>query len=381
MSFNQVSGIVVGATLLVTWWLSRYDSRIIGDSRWPDMLKRFLRCAFTAGTAELIYWCFWRYSHRGEAAYGLVPIPIILVLAFLWSGAVGELVSRGFGKLFDSDGRRAFDPGKGEAGLRQLSELINEGRREEAEKLSEKLKKSGDTNIIVLEAMMQHLGVDDRHVDQEKSVATARKLQAEGRFGEAARVLASLLKVHPGHAEASILLIRIYGQDLGQSGRAAEVFETLRRQPGVSPGMIEFARNLMAEAERPRPGIAQELAQDVKGQSVDELIARKRFGSAIEVLKATLQQRPDDFDLWLKLAEVNGRHCGSMQQVENIIKLLEGDPRFQPGQVQTLRVKLEEWRTEWKMPKTPAKPSEALPVTGKPANENVSSASSQISAF
>ena len=360
MSFNQTSGIVVGATLLVTWWLSRFDTKLIGDSRWPDVLKRLLRCAFTAGMAEVIYWCFWRYSNKGDTACGLVPIPIILVLAFLWSGAMGEIISRGFGQLFDSDGRSAYDSAKGEQGLRQLSGLIQEGRRDEAQKLSEKLKKSGDTNIIVLEAMMQHLGVDERHPDREKSLATARKLQGEGRFGEAARVLTSVLKAHPDYTEASVLLIRIYAQDLGQGAMAAEIFEALKRQPGATPGMIEFARNLMTEAEKPLPMASMEPPADVKNLSPDELIAKRRFATAIDVLKARLQDHPDDFEAWLKLAEVNGRHCGSMQQVENIIKLVAGDPRFRPDQVQLLRARLEEWRAEWKVSKpAPAKPEKA----------------------
>lgn len=369
MSFNQASAIVILATLLAAWWLSSFDARIIGDARGWDLLRRILRCLLTAAMAELVLWCFWRYSRYGDAASGLIPIPIFLLLAYFWAGAVGEIASRGFGKLFDSDGRRAYDPRKGEEGLRQLSKLAEEGRQEEALRLSEKLKKSGDTNIIVLETMMQRLGVDEKHVSKQKSLALARRLEGEGRFAEAERVLAGLLKQHPDYTEAAVFLIKIYAQDMGNGAKAAAAFGMLKQQSGTSLGMVEFARSMLAEvppiAVEPLPVVEPERTGETASESVDELIAQRRFATAITALKNRLREEPDDFETWMKLAEVNGRYCGSFQQVENIIRLLAAEPQIQPEQVELLRTRLQEWRTEWKVGKTPSPVPENLPVTAK----------------
>ena len=361
MTFIHISIVVAVSTLLVAWWLSRYDSRVVGDGRGWDVFRRILRCILTVAMVQAIFWCFWRYTRNGDAVSGLVPIPILLVLAFFWAGAVSEIFSRGFGKLFDSDGRVASDPRKGEEGLRQLSKLVEEGRQEEALRLSRKLRKSDDTNVIVLEAMLQRLGLDEQS-DRGKLMAMARQLHGERRITEAERVLASLLERHPNDAQAAVFLIRIYTQDTHEPAKAVEVLRSLEQQSGISPGMIDFARSLLTAQKQPEPLEESAPASAPGPASVDELIAQRRFGSAIDTLKERLRDHPDDFETWLKLAEVNGRHCGSLQQVENIIRLLEGDSCFSPEQVQLLRSRLDDWRKEWKVEKLTSEPASQPPA-------------------
>jgi hypothetical protein len=95
---------------------------------------------------------------------------------------------------------------------------------------------------------------------------------------------------------------------------------------------------------------------------VDELLAQKYFGSAIELLEAKIKEQPEDFATQLKLAEVYGRHCGNWPRAEKIVHQIATRPGFNPGQVQQAQDRLAEWRQGPAAASEPA--SEPGPVQG-----------------
>ena len=72
--------------------------------------------------------------------------------------------------------------------------------------------------------------------------------------------------------------------------------------------------------------------------------ARGFFGTAIEVLEEKIEKQPQDFDLWMKLAETHCRYCGNPNRAEKIIQRMEKDFAFGPEQIQSAKTRLTEWR-------------------------------------
>ena len=347
MSFLQASIILVVLGGGATWWLSGYNAHVIGSGGQRGVTRRLLRCLFSLVLLEGIFWFLWRFKHQGDLASALIPIPIFLALGFFWMGAVGEVFSAAFGKLLESNNRPAHDAKKEEEGLRRLRQLIQEGRLDEVMKLGERLRRSGDVNPFVLDAMLQQMGAEDPFADKIECLSKARRMREAGRFSEAEELLRGVLKSHPDYAEAAVLLIQIYVQDLGQGAKAAEVMRSLREQPGVSEGMLQFARFLLSEAGRMDLDVKTSSEPVPEAESVDTLISQWRFSSAITLLKDRVRVQPEDFEAWSKLAEVNGQHCGRFQEVERIIRLMEMERHFSPEQIQSIRDKLKEWRATW----------------------------------
>ncbi|HEU5396147.1 MAG TPA: tetratricopeptide repeat protein, partial [Verrucomicrobiae bacterium] len=170
-------------------------------------------------------------------------------------------------------------------------------------------------------------------------VKEAAQLRRQARFREAESVLKSLLQKNPGHVEAAMMLMRIYSQDLRQPAQARQILQTLKQQPHVSAAVIEFAERSLYDWDRPTPPKPEE---ESLPDSVEELLARRLFGTAIELLKRQLKDRPNDFELTLKLAEIQACHCQNPMAAEKIVRQMEG--RFSRDQIQTARARLKEWQ-------------------------------------
>ena len=138
-----------------------------------------------------------------------------------------------------------------------------------------------------------------------------------------------------------MMLIRLYAEDLRLPDRAEAVLESLARQPHVPSAPVEYARRSITEWSRGKP---EPEAVDPQPESIDELLARGYLGTAIEILERKIEERPGDFDLRMKLAEVCGRHCGDVERARKIVRNIEAQPGFSPEQVQSARAKLEEWQ-------------------------------------
>ena len=137
------------------------------------------------------------------------------------------------------------------------------------------------------------------------------------------------------------MLMRLYARDMNRGDKACEVLQSLERQPQVARDHIEFARRSINEWSH--PGAKEEIAE-ARPESVDELLAKGYFGTAIEILEQKIRQQPADFDSWLKLAETHACHCGHIKQAEKIVQRIEANPAFSSEQTQLAGTKLKEWR-------------------------------------
>jgi len=101
----------------------------------------------------------------------------------------------------------------------------------------------------------------------------------------------------------------------------------------------------LAPAEKP-PGPKRENLPANWREPVDRLLAEHRFGSAVELLQQQAEAQPANFELWLRLAEIQGRHCRNLATAEKIIRRMEGSGRFPPEQIQEAKTQWQQWRDQ-----------------------------------
>ncbi|HZI31071.1 MAG TPA: tetratricopeptide repeat protein, partial [Candidatus Binatia bacterium] len=290
---------------------------------------------------ELAFLCLWRYWRYGDVASGVAYLIFVLPLALLWVGCLGECCSYIFHGLIDPQDHRRFDPHKSRRDLDMLATLLQTGRKGEAIQLCRMLKESGDVSVTTLDTLLERLGVKPDEVQKSRPLTEASQLRSQGKLSEAEAMLNSLLLENPANVDAALLLMRLYVQDRHRSDKASEVLRSLEQQPDVARAHIEFARRSINEWSHPR---AREKITEAQPGTMDELLAKGYFGTAIEILEQQTREQPQDFDLWLKLAEVHARHCGNIRRAEKIIQQIETNPAFSPEQVRLAGTKLKEWR-------------------------------------
>jgi tetratricopeptide (TPR) repeat protein len=340
MLFFLANIVVLTLAALAAWWLSGYDAKLTGDNEQRDFIRRAIRCGITLVLVELAFLSLWRFWRYGDQASGMAYLIIALPLALLWVGCLGELCSHAFHRLIDPEDHREFDPHKSQRDLDMLASLVQNGRKEEAIQLCHLLKESGDVSVLTLETMLEHLGVKLDHVQKPKPLTEAYRLRAQGKLNEAEAMLNSLLLENPANTDAALMLMRLYAQDMHRSDKASEVLRSLEQQPNIARTHIEFARRSIHEWSHPA---AKEVVE-APPESLDELLAKGYFGTAIEILEQKTREQPQDFDSWLKLAETHAQHCGNIKRAEKIIQQIEANPAFGPEQIQLARARLKEWR-------------------------------------
>lgn len=333
-------GVLAAAASLV-WWLSGFDSRLSRENQRADFIRRAVRCGITLALVELAFWSLWIYWRYEDRMAGLLYLVAVLPLAFFWSGCLSEMFAHGFQWMLDPEDFRESDPDKHIRDLDAIALLIKNGHKEAAIELCCKLKESGDANVLAMETLLAHLGVEPVSVKKSKPVVEADRLREQGRFAEAELILKSLLKKNPADVDAAMLLTRLYAQDLRDVEKAKAVLGALEKEPHVSAGHIEFGRRSIHEWSQPKPPPEKIPAPP---ESVEELLALGYFGTAIEVLEKKAREQPQDFDLWLKLAEAHGRYCGHIKMAEKIVEEMENSFAFDAGQIQTAKDKLAGWR-------------------------------------
>ena len=317
------------------WWLSGYDSKLSGENKWEDLIRRGIRCGLTLLLAGVFL--------RLPASSEIVPILLFIAIAFflLWHDCVTELFARGFHWLVDPEDKREFDPNKNLRDLDTIASLIKNGRKEEAIQLCQMLKESGDASVLALETMLEHLGVRQEYVQKPRPLVEAYRLRSQGRFKEAELILNPLLKENPENLDAAMMLIRLYAQDMRRPDKALEILQSLEKQAYIPSANIEFARRSILEWSQSK---SKPERADTVPESVDELLAHNYFGTAIEVLERKTKEQPQDFDSWMKLVEAHGRYCGNFQQAEKIVRQIEFGHDFSPEQIQGVKAKIKEWR-------------------------------------
>jgi len=318
---------------VVAWWASGYDSRLSGEDRREDYIRRIVRCGMTLFFVEVMIW--------------LPPAVIVFAvfLGVLWAGCLSEFLSQKFRLLIDPEDKRQLDPKQSVRQLDLIAELVRRGRKADAIQLCESLKLTGEVDLPTLEMTLEHLGVPQTTTKKSSSLTVAGQLRREGKFTEAQQLLNSLLAENPRNVDAAMMLVRLYAQDLREPHKAHDVLRVLEQQPHVPAGHIQFARRSIAEWSRPSPTPKEVSAQP---ESVEELLAAKCFGTAIEVLEQKIQAQPRDFDLWLKLAESHGRYCGDLKRAEKIIEQMKNSFAFSAEQIQAATSRLGEWRAAGK---------------------------------
>ena len=341
MSFLITNFIVLALTLLGSWWLSGYDTKVTGENEQLDFIRRAVRCGITLILVELAFLCLWRYWRYDDQTSGMAYLMLMVPLALIWCGCLAELCAQAFHHLVDPDDRRRFDPNKSRRDLDMLATLVQSGRKDEAILLCQMLRESGDVSAATLDTLLEHLGVKPDRTQKPRPLIQAFRLRGQGKLNEAETLLNSLLIKNPADVDAALMLIRLYVQDMSRSDKAHEVLRLLEQQPHVARDHIEFARRSIEEWGR--PGTKEE-ATEAQPESVDELLAKGYFGTAIEMLEQKNREHPGDFDSWLKLAETHARHCGHIKRAEKIIHQIEANPVFSPEQIQLAGAKLKEWR-------------------------------------
>ena len=327
--------------LLVAWWLSWYDPKVMGVNDRNDLLRRGLRCLVTLLLVEAAMWSLWQFTFFENRADGEMYLALTLALAFLWGGCVTALLSRAFQWLVHPEDELGWEIDRSLRDLDRLARLVRNGHRKDAIQLCLKLKKSGGTSVLALETILEQLGIPQNYVRKPEPLAEASRLRQEGKFGKAEALLKSLLFKNPDNVDAAMMLIRLYAQDLRYPDKAQKVLRALERRPHVPRGHTDFARRSIPEWIQ---GTPEPEPEPVLPESIDELLAQGHLGTAIERLEQKTAEQPQDFDLWMRLAGVHAELCGSVTNAKAVVKRIEENPAFSPQQIRIAKARLMEWQ-------------------------------------
>ena len=222
-----------------------------------------------------------------------------------------------------------------------------------------------------------------------------------GRFADAEKVLKGVLGQDSLNEVAFTQLVRLYCQDLKQRASAEKLIAAGADTFG--PNLLGFLKNSMDDwlklpirsrkkpdgffvwlrrlvraeavsnkiilhgppAHRPAPRspaeapdpVAIHLARlkqvqppvpDSNGVAdpAEKMLLERRFGSAVELLKAQAEAQPENFDVWLRYAEAHGLHCGNLTTAEKIIRQMERSGNFKKAQLKKTYTRLKKWRAK-----------------------------------
>lgn len=320
--------------LAAVWGASGYDSNLIGDGSAHDIFRRIIRCGGTFLLVTILVLL--------PRTMGSFPIVVGIggILAIVWAGCLAEIFSRGFRHLIGFAGtNREFDPHESMRDLDALAALIRNGRHEEASQFYEKIKASAGGNVIAMEALLDRAGIPREKFQRPNLLHEAGNLRRAGKFSEAEAVLKPLLEKNPANVDAAIMLMRLYVENLQQSGKAAEILRALQKQPHIPSAAIEYAQRSLHDWRRKKI----EPKAEPLPESVEELLQAGYYGTAIEILEQKVKEQPGDFDAQLKLAGAHVR-SGNLLRAKKMIEQMETKNSFSEEQIQNAKTKLAEWR-------------------------------------
>lgn len=344
LSFFLIDLLVLGAATITFWWLSGYDSRwfLRGDEK-TERIARIIRCGISLVLVEIAYWGLWRCVRYGDRPAGLLYLLIVGALSFIWIGCITEVLAHAFNFMVDpQQDNREYDPKKLQRELDRIGDLIRSGRKQEAIMLCEALKETADINHSALEMTLEYLGVPQERIKNSHPLQDARRLRAEGKYNEAEAILKTQLQANPSNTDAAFMLMRLYTENMKRVDMAAEVLRSLEQQPHVSRGYVEFARRSLHDWQKPQP---QETPAEPVPQTLDELLAKRYFGTATEMLEHQIDEDPNNFEVWMKLVEVHSRYCTNFPIAEKVIKRMGANPTFTAEQMGQAKNKLVEWKS------------------------------------
>jgi hypothetical protein len=338
---------ILAAVALGVWWLTGHDKSWDGQSKRDRHLTRALR---TVGVVFLFSLLLWAAENGGGPEDAPLMIIIPVGIALILRSSISEVFAGGFVRFLDPSlhDSREIDLKRAQRHRDNIAWLIHHGKRDEAVKLCEELKQSGELDEATLAHTLEFLGVKQDFGKISDPLHEAGRLRAQGKFTEAETFLKARLTKQPADSGAALMLIRLYAEDLKQPDAAAKLLAAMEKEPHISKDHLEFARRSLAEWNRPNRK-APVPADEMLPPSLEEMLARGFFGSAIELLEEKIKAQPRDLDLRLKLAEIHALHCDNLPRAEKIVRQLGAEKVFSAGQVSSAEAKLKEWR-ERKLP-------------------------------
>ena len=72
--------IVLALTALVAWWLSGYDTKVTGENKKEDRIRRAIRCGITLFLVEI----FWRLPGAMQSLPMVFLIGAVMALVWCW---------------------------------------------------------------------------------------------------------------------------------------------------------------------------------------------------------------------------------------------------------------------------------------------------------
>jgi hypothetical protein len=329
------------------WWLTGMDKSWDGQSKRGRHFTRALR---TVGVVFLSYILL--LTAEGDSGPAAAPLMIVIPLgiALILRSSISEVFAGGFLRFLDPSlhDSREVDLKRAQRHRDNIAWLIHHRKRDEAVKLCEGLKKSGELDEATLAHTLEFLGVKQDIGKATDPLHEAGRLRAQGQFTEAEAFLKARLAKQPADSGAALMLMRLYAEDLKQPEAAAKVLAAMEKEPHSSKDHLEFARRSLAEWNRPKrknPVPAEEKLPP----SLEEMLERGFVGSAIELLEEKIKAQPRDLELRLKLAEIHVLHCHNLPRAEKIVRQISAEKIFSPGHVLSAEAKLKEWR-ERKLP-------------------------------
>lgn len=103
--------------------------RLCAGTHFQKLARRLVRVALTLVLMAVVVFELDQYQSNSDWPRGGIALFVLLVLAFLWIGALSHLGAQGFNKILDPGDSRAFDPTQGVQQVDRVGALIRAGKK------------------------------------------------------------------------------------------------------------------------------------------------------------------------------------------------------------------------------------------------------------
>ncbi|HEX7653163.1 MAG TPA: hypothetical protein VF607_06630, partial [Verrucomicrobiae bacterium] len=226
----------------ITWWLTGFDKSHTGEHKRQRYGERLLR----TGVVMLFVWFMLAATQSGDTLLivaSLIIFPILI--AVVLRSAVSEILAGGFLGLLDpaTHDTKPSDLLRAQRHRDNLSYLIHHGHREQAIKLCEELKLSGELDAASLANTLEFLGVKQNLDKYELPMNQVARLRAEGNHPAAIKLLHELILRKPPEPGAALALVRLYAEDYRDRALAEKTLADLLKRRRIPPEHYHFALN------------------------------------------------------------------------------------------------------------------------------------------
>ena len=142
--------VMMALTAAAAWWLSGYDTKLTGEDKPSDRLRRGVRSGITVLLVEVAFSSLLRWWRYRDQTSGYVYLAVALPLGLTWASCLSEICARGFQRLVFPEDHSEADLGESRRSMDRITRLIQEGRREEAIDLCQQLRASGSASLSLI---------------------------------------------------------------------------------------------------------------------------------------------------------------------------------------------------------------------------------------